>query len=146
MDFIDPGRCRFGGLSVRNFQTLSRYVRQAQGAAKATESSASCSCHITEAAIAPRRFFKKEIAMKYAYPLTMLLCAFTLALCADAALAQQLTVNTPIARELQRDEKHTYQITLTAKQAAHVVATQQGAERCLSLWRGAQRTRPNLDG
>ncbi len=61
---------------------------------------------------------------RISFTLTLL---FTL--CATAAFAQdELTLNTPLAREIKADETHNYQLKLAAKQFAHLVAEQQGVD------------------
>ncbi len=57
------------------------------------------------------------------------LFGLTFTMMASGVLAQtELTLNTPLARELKADEAHNYQLKLAAKQFAHVVAVQQGLD------------------
>jgi ketosteroid isomerase-like protein len=98
----------------------------------------------TEAPFALRRFNQKETTMKRLLPFSLLLiCVAGLALAAQNETAA--LTSAPVARELQRDEKHTYQLTLTAKQAAHIVATQQGADVQLLVYDPAGKVLADMD-
>ncbi|NOT64250.1 MAG: hypothetical protein HOP19_28880, partial [Acidobacteria bacterium] len=68
--------------------------------------------------------------MKRLLPLALLLLAFTLSAQAQTGLA----LNTPIAAELKANDKHTYQLKLTANQTANIVVTQQGVDAQVNVY------------
>ncbi|NOT64251.1 MAG: DUF4440 domain-containing protein [Acidobacteria bacterium] len=70
--------------------------------------------------------------------------ALTLGLFAQSA-STELTLNTPLARELKADETHNYQLKLAAKQFAHVVAVQQGVDIEVNVYDPAGKLIVSMD-
>ena len=59
----------------------------------------------------------------------------TLTLCAFAqSESTELSLNTPLARELKAGESHNFQLKLAANQTAHIVVTQQGVDAQVNVY------------
>ena len=74
----------------------------------------------------------------------MAFTALTLCVFAQNA-ATELTLNTPLARELKADESHSFQLKLAANQTAHLVVTQQGVDAQVNVYSPAGKLFIEMD-